>query len=141
MKRIRTELGYKGRLVQLIDDNRRTPPTPTTRSSAPAAGLAEVARLADGIGPPLHHIAKRKESGVQLTALVRDAHELKLEVHPFTFRADALPAGFASIEELLTVFLVHVGVDGLFTDHPDRALAFVRARAAAAPTTPAPKPD
>jgi glycerophosphoryl diester phosphodiesterase len=64
-----------------------------------------------------------------VTELVANAHDLKLGVHPYTFRADALPDFDASREELRSLFLVQVGVHGLFTDHPDRVAAFLRAQA------------
>ena len=54
--------------------------------------------------------------------LVQMAHEAKLLVHPYTFRADDLPAGFSSFEELVRYFIVEIGVDGLFTDFPDQVL-------------------
>jgi glycerophosphoryl diester phosphodiesterase len=126
VKRIRGALGYQGKLVQLIDDNRaRTSDTDYERLRT-RRGLEEVARVADGIGPGLQHVVGRTENGLQIADLVRDAHDLMLEVHPYTFRADALPPGVASFEELLRVFVVQIGVDGVFTDQPDRALAFVR---------------
>jgi glycerophosphoryl diester phosphodiesterase len=126
VKRIRAELGYKGRLVQLLDDNKPGDPTDYDRLRT-KAGLAEVARVADGIGPALRHVvAGRGDGALIVTDLVKTAHDLGLEVHPYTFRADALPDYAASFEELLHVFFFEVGVDGGFTDHPDRAAAFVR---------------
>jgi glycerophosphoryl diester phosphodiesterase len=47
-------------------------------------------------------------------------------VHPYTLRADALPDYAASLEDLLRIFLIDAGVDGVFTDFPDRAVAFLR---------------
>ena len=40
--------------------------------------------------------------------------------------ADALPAWAGSFDELLRAFLVDVGVDGIFTDQPDKGVAFLR---------------
>lgn len=54
------------------------------------------------------------------------AHELKLETHPYVFRADALPDVVSSFEELLRALLVDAGVGGVFSDQPDRAVAFLR---------------
>ncbi|MFS8069149.1 MAG: glycerophosphodiester phosphodiesterase [Byssovorax sp.] len=118
VKRIRTELGYKGKLIQLIEGSR--PLLDEHKHLRTAEGLAETAKYADGIGPSL--------SDVIGTSLVRDAHAAGLEVHPYTFRADALPPGIASLEDLLRLAFVDLGVDGVFTDHTDRAVAFLRKR-------------
>jgi glycerophosphoryl diester phosphodiesterase len=127
VKRIRLELGYKGRLVQLIEGSR--PLLDEHKRLRTAAGLADVAKVADGIGPALPDvIARKSDGGLEATSLVRDAHALRLEVHPYTFRADALPPGVGSLEDLLRFALVDIGVDGVFTDHPDRAVAFLRRR-------------
>jgi glycerophosphoryl diester phosphodiesterase len=93
------------------------------------AGLAETAKYADGIGPALSDVITKKDGGgYEATSLVRDAHAAGLEVHPYTFRADALPPGMATLEDLLRLALVDIGVDGVFTDHTDRAVAFLRKR-------------
>ena len=127
VKRIRTELGYKGRLIQLIEASR--PLLDEHARLRTPAGLAEIAKVADGIGPALSDVVSWKSDGrPEATSLVRDAHAAGLEVHPYTFRADALPPGVASFEELLRVALFDVGVDGIFTDFPDRAVAFLRKR-------------
>jgi glycerophosphoryl diester phosphodiesterase len=85
--------------------------------------------VADGIGPALQHIVTGKSQGdLKVSDLVKNAHELKLEVHPYTCRADALPAYAGSVEELFEVFFVRAGVDGIFTDQPDRSAAFLRGR-------------
>jgi len=127
VKRIRTELGYKGRLVQLIEGSR--PVLDEHKHLRTPAGLAEIARVADGIGPALSDVVARKGDGaLEATSLVRDAHAVRLEVHPYTFRADALPPGVGSLEDLLRIALTDIGVDGVFTDHPDRAVAFLLRR-------------
>ena len=127
VKRIRTELGYKGRLIQLIEGSR--PMLDEQKHLRTPAGLAETAKVADGIGPALSDVIVRKaDGGYEATSLVRDAHAAGLEVHPYTFRADALPPGIASLEDLLRLALLDIGVDGVFTDHTDRAVAFLRKR-------------
>jgi glycerophosphoryl diester phosphodiesterase len=129
VKRIRGELGYKGRLVQLIADGPQLLIGTDHARLRTRAGLAEVATVADGIGPSLGMVVTgRSGDALQVTDLVREAHALGLEVHPYTFRADALPAWAASFDALLHAFVVQVGVDGIFTDHPDKGVAFVRAR-------------
>ena len=127
VKRIRGELGYQGRLVQLIADSPQLGSATDHAYLRTRAGLAEVARVADGIGPSLPMVVSGRSGGVlQVTDLVREAHALKLEVHPYTFRADALPSWAGSYDELVRAFLVDASVDGIFTDQPDKGVAFVR---------------
>ena len=122
VSRIRGELGYQGRIVQLIGD------TPDFNHLRTRAGLAEIAKVADGIGPPLQAvISGRTGTSYQVTDLVRDAHAAGLVVHPYTFRADALPDYAPTLEDLFHAFFDVAQVDGVFTDQTDRAVAFLRA--------------
>jgi glycerophosphoryl diester phosphodiesterase len=128
VKRLREELGYQGRLILLLGDKPGADNTDYAHFKT-KAGLAEAAKVADGIGPSISHIATgQTKATIQITDLVRDAHALKLEVHPYTARADVLPAYAASVEEVLDALFRRAGVDGVFTDHPDRAAAFLRAK-------------
>ncbi|MDP5063444.1 MAG: glycerophosphodiester phosphodiesterase [Haliea sp.] len=88
-----------------------------------AAGLDEVARYADGIGPWLQQIylGRDAQGQAELTELVSLAQARGLQVHPYTFRADDLPAGIDSFTSLLALFFDEIGVDGVFTDFPDLA--------------------
>ena len=93
-------------------------------------GLSKIAKYADGVGP---HLSMLVESGSRLgavtpTSLVEDAHQLGLAVHPYTFRADPekLPKYVSNFDELLSLFLFDLGVDGVFTDFPDRALGVIQ---------------
>lgn len=60
-----------------------------------------------------------------LAAVVAAAHAIGVRVDAWTFRDDAVGAGFASIEEELRA-AVASGVDGLFCDFPATAVAVVR---------------
>jgi glycerophosphoryl diester phosphodiesterase len=82
-------------------------------------GLAGVAVYANGIGPDKGMIEKDPE-------LVKRAHEAGLLVHPYTLRKDSLPAKYSSFDNELNQFYNVYGVDGLFTDFPDLAVAFVK---------------
>lgn len=126
VKRIRNELGYQGKLVQLIGaNNGEDGPTDFDRLRT-RVGLEEIAKVADGIGPSLAHVVfDWRGSTPHVTDLVKNAHALKLEVHPYTFRADRLPAGATTFDELLRAFVSVAGVDGLFTDQPDRVAAWL----------------
>lgn len=81
-----------------------------------ADGLAEVAGYANGIGPSKALIEEDPQ-------IVARAHEQGLVVHPYTFRADSVGAGYASFAEEVRAFVRDYGVDGLFTDFPDLARA------------------
>jgi len=60
-------------------------------------------------------------------SVVKAAHKAGLKVCPYTFRADAVPDKYSSLEEELCTFYVIYGVDGLFTDFPDRAVRLLDA--------------
>ena len=77
-------------------------------------------------GEPSVGIIKGRDKDGKLifTSLVEDAHKVGLEVHPYTFRADALPQYVKTFDELLRIFLVDAEVDGIFTDFPDLAVEF-----------------
>jgi glycerophosphoryl diester phosphodiesterase len=49
-------------------------------------------------------------------------------VHPYTFRNDALPDGFSSIEGLFDFMIEGLAIDGLFTDFPDAAVRYLQHR-------------
>ena len=133
------------RLVQLINNEGKpydfvVRGDPRTYADlATAAGLREIARYAQGIGLNKDLIVPRDSSGKLLTptSLVADAHAAGLAIHAWTFRNENsfLPADFrvgnpsdpayqsqhgnAAAEYRLFFGL---GVDGVFSDHPDTAV-------------------
>lgn len=122
--RLREELGCPFNLIQLIGENGwGEAPTDFDTLRTPG-GLADVARVADGIGPWLEQAYMLEPvNGVPVASgLVCAAHERGLSVHPYTFRVDDLPQGFASFRELVRFFVSDLGVEGLFTDFPDRVI-------------------
>ncbi len=117
LQRVRGPLGYRGRLVYLFGAE---PKEPT---------LAEVARVADGIGPSIAAVVTAGPDGAaRPTDLVRRAHALGLVVHPYTARADDLPSWATTIDDVHRRVLVEAGADGIFTDFPDLTAAFLRRR-------------
>ena len=107
LQRLRSELGWKGRLVLLTGG--KTPLLET------AEGLKEIAKVVDGIGPALAAVAE----GRKPTGLVERAHAVGLKVHPYTLRTEALPKGFTDGKEYFRFLTQEAKVDGLFTDFPD----------------------
>ncbi len=99
------------------------------------AGLRDVAKYAKGLGPDKNQVIPRDSAGFLLapTTLVRDAHRARLVVHPYTFRAEntflpadfrssAIPAEYGDLFAEIAAFRA-AGVDGLFTDNTDIAVA------------------
>ncbi|HZB47494.1 MAG TPA: glycerophosphodiester phosphodiesterase, partial [Mycobacteriales bacterium] len=97
------------------------------------AGLREVARYADVLGPAKDQIVPRDATGALLspTTLVRDAHRAGLDVVPYTFRNENAflpldfrrgtdPAQYGDAFAEYELFF-SLGVDGLFSDNPDTA--------------------
>jgi glycerophosphoryl diester phosphodiesterase len=124
LRRVRQELGCDLKLVQLLGDTQRGR-LPDLRSRE---GLQELATWADGIGPALDQLYTLADIDGEpvSTGMVRRAREAGLVVHPYTFRADALGKGFGSFEDMVAWFVDTLGIDGMFTDFPDRARAALR---------------
>ncbi len=129
-------------LVQLLGQPMQVPydlvaaGMPRTYSQlATPAGLAEIATYADGVGPEKSYVIPRNPDGSlgEPTSFVDDAHEADLLVHAYTFRAENffLPTDYRIGTDLtafgdyageVTAYL-EAGLDGLFADHPDLAVA------------------
>jgi glycerophosphoryl diester phosphodiesterase len=120
LMRLRREFDSRLPLVQLLGND---------PSLYTVEALAAIAGYADGIGPPVDRIVTGfdADGAPVVSPLVRDAQALGLKVHPYTFRADASPPE-VTFEVWLLLFLDEIGVDGVFTDHPDRAAAVVQLR-------------
>jgi len=105
---------------------------------ASAAGLADIAEYADGVGVCKDVLIPR-DSGGYLTEpsnVIDDAHANGLQVHGWTFRRENrfLPAEYRSSADLdapgdmigeVQAFL-SAGMDGFFTDNPDLGVAASR---------------
>lgn len=111
--RIRKELQSQLFLIQL------------TEHPEDIQDLNSIATYADGIGPWYKQLLAEKIDGrFTFTSLVKNAHQLGLIVHPYTFRKDRL-AGFSSFEEMINVLLYKANADGGFTDFPDKMLNII----------------
>ncbi|MEU4196069.1 glycerophosphodiester phosphodiesterase [Kribbella sp. NPDC026611] len=101
-----------------------------------AKGLREVATYAEGLGPSKDQVIPLDPATGKLakpTSLIADAHRAGLVVHPYTFRVENtfLPADFDSSANptdagnLFGEIAAYraAGVDGLFTDNTDIAVA------------------
>lgn len=124
-------------LIFLVDDPRKRPADfvlandPRTYGELMTpAGLKEIAAVAQGIGPWKGYIIPEMPDGRLLapTRLVEVAHAVGLKVHPYTFRSD---------KDILHPFYEgdpareyrrfrDLGVDGVFSDFADDAVAALR---------------
>ncbi len=124
VRRLKEELECPWKLVQLIGDNAWAEAETDYDFLRTRAGLEQIAGYADAIGPwlPQLYAVGGKGAVTGPTNLVKQAHAVGLAVHPYTFRVDDLPPGFASFAELVRFCAFDLCVDGLFTDFPDKAL-------------------
>lgn len=138
---LRTDYRARIPLVYLLDDFFVTPADEvasgrgrTYGDFATPAGLAELARTVDGIGPFKLYVIPRDAAGNlgTPTTLVGDAHAAGLLVHPYTFRVEnnyvptdlkssAVPSDYGDMVSEVRAYL-DAGIDGFFTDNPDVGL-------------------
>lgn len=102
LRRIRQGLNSELFLVQLIE-------------SKPISEFKDIATYANGVGPWYKHIDSN---------FVKEAHNLDLKVHAYTFRADDL-GEFKSFDDLLYFGFNTLNLDGVFTDFPDKTVQFL----------------
>ena len=121
LARLKDELGCRLPLIQLVG------PEPEYAALLTAPGLESVSAYAYGLGPHYSQLVEVEEGRrVRRGDLARRVRDTGLRVHAYTFRRDDLPAYARTLEDLLELYFVEVGVDGVFADHPDVA-ARVRA--------------
>jgi glycerophosphoryl diester phosphodiesterase len=129
------------RLAQLVDcsgapyDLVAAGDARTYRDLVTRAGLTEIARYADGVGLCKDVMIPRDPDGTlgAPTRVIADAHRAHLEVHGWTFRREnqflptdlrvgANPNAPGDLAAEIRAF-VDAGMDGLFSDNPDLAVA------------------
>jgi glycerophosphoryl diester phosphodiesterase len=121
--RARKELQSQLGMVQLIGENSWHESADDFDYLRSPAGLANIASYAQGIGPWIPHIVDFKNNNsTDVSDLVIRAHALGLFVHAYTLRADDLPARAGTLANAVRVLTEEVGLDGVFTDHPDQVI-------------------
>jgi glycerophosphoryl diester phosphodiesterase len=127
VKRLRQD-GCPYKLVQLVGMNTWGESATDYDQLWSVDGIRQVAQYADAVGPHLSHLAELDpvDSVPVVSSIVQAVRDAGLLIHPYTFRADEVPPGFATFEDLVDFYVTEVGVDGLFTDFPDRVIKLLR---------------
>ena len=76
-------------------------------------------------------VSRASQKGdIQVSDFVARAHAAGMQVNPYTYRLDTgeVPDYASSYEDLLEIHYFRAGIDGVFTDFPDRAVEFLRNR-------------
>lgn len=127
LRYLRKELGTPLPLIMLLGDNAwaeaATMDYDWLRTDS---GLAAIEEVANGVGP---WIAQLIDPAKAYANLVARAHAQGLLVHPYTVRQDALPKPFSTLNALHEYLFVDLGVDGVFSDFPDKTHHFITTNA------------
>jgi glycerophosphoryl diester phosphodiesterase len=124
LEHARHELQSDLKLVQLIGDNSWGESDTDFDFLQSCEGLESTAKLADGIGPWLPQVMNITEQKTpDISDLTTRAQQLELFVHAYTLRADQLPEEIGGMANATQFLARKVGLDGVFTDHPDQVIS------------------
>lgn len=120
LRRLKREFMTTLPLIQLVAENSWNESDIDYNTMLTAAGLETLRSYADGVGIWLNHIylGLDEQGEPKFSDVVHHAQKAGLKVHVYTLRADDLPEGVESYQQLKQ-WLTGLGVDGLFTDFPD----------------------
>lgn len=117
-----------------------TPPDVSQQGAARAEAFAEIARYADAVGPWKRWIVgeRHMDGALRATAptdFIERAHAAGLLVHAWTFRDEPmhLLIDYAASPAAEYRAFAELGVDGVFTDYPDTAVAALGGKDGSAP--------
>jgi glycerophosphoryl diester phosphodiesterase len=127
VRRLRNDLGWRGRLIMLIESKSKGDDGTDHDFLSTAAGVKEIAKVADGIGPAIGRLVTwpATSAAPEFTDLVKLARAEKLMLHPYTVRIDDLPNNCPSADALHHVLFNDLRVEGVFTDFPDVTAAWL----------------
>lgn len=90
--------------------------------------MTRIAEVAQGVGPHWSMVLVGEGPGrPSVTGLVAEAHAAGLVVHPYTLRADQLPPWASTLDDVHAALFDEAGVDGVFSDFPDRTVSWLAA--------------
>lgn len=128
VKRLRDELGFKGKIVLLLADNSWGESPTDYQALLTEQGMHDIAKYADGVGPWLPQLLDMKalqQGKVVPASWLATAKKEGLIIHPYTFRIDALPTGMTA-EKILGLLTGPLAVDGVFTDQVPPVKSFLQ---------------
>jgi glycerophosphoryl diester phosphodiesterase len=128
IRRLREELGWRGRLVMLIESKARGDDGTDHDYLCTPDGLKEIAKVVDGIGPAIGRMVTwpTPNGTAQFSDLAKLARAEKLAVHPYTVRTDDLPMNCPSVDALHAALFSELRVEGVFTDFPDVTASWIK---------------
>ncbi len=125
LMRIRTGKLFDGKLLQLIEFENDGKGIDYVRMLTPE-GLSEIATYAEYVGPSLKSLfAMTPDGKIKGSEILKILEKTSLKAIPYTHRTDQLPAIFDE-EHLFKAIKRSSAIVGLFTDFPDRAIAYFR---------------
>jgi len=129
LKRLRHELRCPLKLIQLVGENAWKESDTDYDALRTDAGLDEVARYAQGIGPEISQLVNWDEAGrPNSTGLAARARARGLKIHPYTHRIDSLPPSAPDSDSVLHALFDQERVDGVFSDFTDVVVRFLGRR-------------
>lgn len=117
LERLRTELGSDWPRVQLLDE------PAALALVGDDSRLAAIESYARGIGLPFTTLLRSEGARLRPSPLAERLAASRLLIHPYTLRRDLPPPDGIDYFEALRFLIVELGVDALFCDHPDDAIA------------------
>jgi glycerophosphoryl diester phosphodiesterase len=123
------ELGWKADLAMLVDmdgqmlrDDKSIHKWLLTEE-----GVKEVSKYASVFAPWFSHLAEPASDGKSYTIApcAQWARDAGMKLHTWTYRADSLPKGFISENEVFEAAFNKIKVDGIFSDFPDHVIQYL----------------
>ena len=123
-------LGWKAHLAMLVDmdgqmliDDKDVHKWLLTEE-----GVKEVSKYASIYAPWFTHLALPAEDGKSYTVApcLKWARDAGMQVHTWTHRSDKLAPGFATEEAMFESMFKEMKLDGMFSDFPDRPIAWLK---------------
>ena len=128
LKRIKNKLNSSLPLIQLIGSNAWSESDDNYDLMLTRQGVKNISSYAVGVGPYLQLLYQTSvaNNNIQPTIFSQFVRENNLLIHPYTFRADAVPLAFKDFAEMVIWFSNVLNVDGIFTDFVDKTVSLLK---------------